>query len=73
MATASSLRCVGAARRSVWLHNRFWSSAAGRIDAARMANAVELSAGAAGIEVYHIVPHPAGADNGDGLNTAGID
>ena len=73
MATAPSLRLAGGARRSVWLHNRFWSAGAWRIDAAHVANAVELSANSPRAAVYRVVPDLVGADNGDGLDASGVD
>ena len=70
MATASSLRFAGGARRSVWLHNRFWSSGAGRIVATRVANALELSADVAGAAVRGFLPDVARANDSHGFDTA---
>ncbi len=73
MATASSLRLAGGARRCAWLHNRFWSSGAGRIVATRVANALELSTHASRTAVRCVFPDSTCADNGDGPDAAGVD
>src|SRR5215831_16794417 len=70
MATALFLRSAGGARRSAWLHNRFWSSSAGRITATRVANALELSAHASRTAVHFVLPDSTFADNGDGPHAA---
>ena len=59
------LRCI------LWLHDCFWPSGRWRFDAARVANAVELSADAAGAAVRGFLPDFAGADDSDGFDTAG--
>ena len=73
MATATSLRLAGGARCSAWLHNRFWSSGAGRIVATCVANALELSAHASRTAVRCVFPDSTCADNGDGPDAAGVD
>ena len=71
MATAAFLRCAGALRRILWLHDCFWPSRRWRFDAARVANAVELSADAAGAAVRGFLPDFARANNSDGFDAAG--
>ena len=71
MAAAVFLRCAGGPRRIFWLHDCFWSSGRWRFDAARVANAVELSADAAGAAVRGFLPDFARADDSDGFDTAG--
>src|SRR6266545_4629886 len=73
VATASFLCLAGGARRSAWLHNRFWSSGAGRIVAARVANALELSAHASWAAVRRVFPNSTYADNCDGPDAPGVD
>src|SRR4029453_14170539 len=73
MATASSLCLAGGARRSAWLHNHFWSSAAGRIVATGVANALELSAYPPRTAVHGVVPDPTRADNSHGVDASGVD
>src|SRR4029450_3574159 len=73
MATASSLRLAGGASRSAWLHNRFWSSGAGRIVATGVANALELSAHPPRTAVHCVFPNSACADNSHGPDAAGVD
>jgi hypothetical protein len=73
LAASAFLCCAGAPRRIVWLHNRFWSSGAGRIIATRMANALELSARASRIAVHCLFPDSTCADNGDGVDASSSD
>jgi hypothetical protein len=73
MAAASSLCLAGGARRPAWLHDRFWSSGAGRIVATSVANALELSAHASRPAVRRVFPNSTYADNGDGPDAAGVD
>ena len=70
MAAAAFLCSAGTARGIFWLHDCFWPSRAGRLDAAGLANAVELSADAAGAPVRGLVPDFARANNGHGSDTA---
>ena len=72
MAAATSLRFARSARRFLWLHDCFWSSAAWRIDATRVANAVELSANPPRTAFYRVIPNPTRADNSDGFDAAGV-
>src|SRR5436305_710671 len=53
-------------------HNCLRPSASGRVDAARLANAVELSADAHWIAFCPVIPYSVDTDNGDGPDTAGI-
>ena len=71
MAAAAFLRCAGVLRRILWLHDCFWPSRRWRFDAARVANAVELSAGAAGAAVRGFLPDFARANDSHGFDTAG--
>ncbi len=71
MATSAFLRCAGALRRILWLHDCFWPSGPRRFDAARVANAVGLSAGAAGAAVRGFLPDFARANNSHGFDAAG--
>jgi hypothetical protein len=73
MAIASSLRGAGGVRRSAWLHNRFWSSGARRLDATSLANALELSAHASRTSVHCVVPNSACANNGYGTDAPVVD
>src|ERR1043166_3186640 len=73
MATAPSLRLAGGARRSVWLHNRFWSSRARRIVATHVADALELSARASRTAIHCLFPDFTCANNGDGPDASGVD
>src|SRR5262249_52523604 len=70
-AAPAFLRCTGAPRRIVWLHNRLWTSGAWRLDAATMADPLELSADAAGAAVRGFLPDFAAANDGHGFDTAG--
>src|SRR5439155_584255 len=72
VAAVASLRCTGARRGLLWLHNCLRPSASGRVDAARLANAVELSADAHWIAFCPVIPYSVDTDNGDGPDTAGI-
>ena len=71
MAAAVFLRFAGGPRCIFWLHDCFWASGRWRLDAARVANAVELSADAAGPAVRGFLPDFAGANDSDGLDAAG--
>src|SRR4029077_8999687 len=73
MATAPSIRVAGGARRSAWLHDRFWSSSARRIVATPVANALELSTHASRTAIRGLFPDSTPADNGDGPDAAGVD
>src|SRR5262249_60272056 len=73
MATASSLCLAGGARRSAWLHNRFWSPVAGRIIATAVANALELPAGSPRTTIYCFLPNSPCADNSHGIDASRID
>jgi hypothetical protein len=73
MATAPSLRFAEGTRRSAWLHNRFWPSRAWRIDAPRVANAVELSANPPWATVHCVLPDSTCANNGYGTDASGVD
>src|SRR6184192_693197 len=68
----ASLRGTGAGRSLLWLHNCLRPSASGRVDAARLANAMELSADAHWIAFCPVIPYSVDTDNGDGPDTAGI-
>src|SRR5262249_44304581 len=70
LAAAAFLRCAGAPRCILWLHDRFWPSDRWRLNAARVANAVELSADAAGPSVRGFVPDFAPANDGNGFDAA---
>src|SRR5213592_3063676 len=56
MASAPFIRCVGGLRRILWVHDCFWPPSAWRVDAARMANALELSADAARAAIHCVFP-----------------
>src|SRR5207244_8865950 len=71
MASAPFVRCVGGPRRILWVHDCFWPSSAWRVDAARMANALELSADAARTAIHRVFPGAAGADDSNGLDLTG--
>ena len=71
MATAAFLRCAGTLRRILWLHDCFWPSGRRRFDAARVANAMELSADTAGAAVRGFLPDFARANDSDGFDAAG--
>ena len=71
MAPAAFLRCTGGSRRILWLHDCFWPSGRWRLDAARVANAVGLSADAAGAAVRGFLPDFARANDSHGFDTAG--
>ena len=71
MAAAAFLRCAGALRRILWLHDCFWPSRRWRFAAARLADAVELSAGAARAAVRGFLSDFACAYNSDGFDAAG--
>jgi hypothetical protein len=71
MAAVAFLRCAGGARCIFGLHRCFWPSGRWRLDAASVANAVELSADAAGVAVRGFLPDFAGADDSDGFDSAG--
>ena len=58
-------------RRILWLHGCFWPSGRWRLDAARVANAVELSADAAGAAVRGFLPDFARANDSHGFDAAG--
>src|SRR5438477_9142158 len=73
MAAASPLCLAGGAGCSLWLHNRFWSSGAGRIVATRVASSVELSARASWTAIRCVFPNSTYADNGDGSDVARVD
>ena len=71
MAPPAFLVCAGALRRILWLHDCLWPSRRWRFDAAGVANAVELSAGAAGAAVCDFLSDFARADDSHGFDTAG--
>ena len=71
MAAAAFLRCAGALRRILWLHDCFWPSGRWPFDAAHVANAVELSADAAGVAVRCFLPDFAPANDSHGFDAAG--
>src|SRR5438034_4742638 len=71
MAAAIFLRCAGGPRCISWLLDCFWPSDRWRLDAARVANAVELLADAAGAAVRDFLSDFAGADYSDGFDAAG--
>jgi len=73
IAIASSLRGAGGVRRSAWLHNRFWSSGARRLNASSLANALELAAHASRTSVHCVVPNSACANNGHGVDAPVVD
>ena len=66
MAAAPFVRGAGTGRRIAGLHNRFRASFVGRMDAARLANALELSANAHRTAFCAVVPDPAHAHNSHG-------
>src|SRR5882724_10117284 len=71
MAAASFVRGVGGVRRVLWLHDCFWPSSAWRLDATRVANTVESSAGSPRTAIRRVFPDPTRADNSDGFYPAG--
>src|SRR6266496_1204849 len=73
MASAAFIRGAGGPRRVVWMHDCFCSSCAWRIDAACVANALELSADSVGAAFCHFIPDSARANDSDGFNAAGDD
>ena len=70
MATDSFLRSARTSRGTIWLHNCFCSSGAGRVVATDLANAVELSTCAVGTAVRCVIFDSAGADNSHGFDVA---
>src|ERR1700682_2166300 len=73
LAAFTSLRWAGSGGGMLWLHNRFCSAAAGRLDAARLASAVEPSLGASRSAFCAVVFDSVGAHNGDGPDAARVD
>src|SRR6266478_2403555 len=71
MATALFVRCAGGPRRVLRVHDCFWPSNAWRLDATRVANTLELSAGSPRTAIRRVFPDPAGADDSDGFDLAG--
>src|ERR1700748_3062364 len=71
MATAAFLRSARALRRILWLHDCFWPSRRWRFAAARLADAVELSTGAAGAPVRGFLPDLACANNSEWFGAGG--
>ena len=70
VATALFVRCAGDPRRIFRLHNCFWFAAARQFVASAVADALGTSANAAWTSFCSLVPHPARADNSDGLDPA---
>ena len=71
MAAAAFLRFTRALRRIFWLHDCFWPPPGWRFDAARVANAVELSADASWVAVRGFLPDFTRANNGNGFDASG--
>jgi hypothetical protein len=70
MASHVFLRRAGTSRCILWLHDCFWAAGRWRLDAAHLADAVELSANAPGIAVRCFPPDFARANDSHGFDPA---
>src|SRR4029453_7993234 len=70
MAPDSAVRGAGGARRIAWLHDCFYSPAAGRIGTPGVARAMEPSANAPRPAIHRVLSHSARADNSYGFDVA---